>query len=117
MEFIVSAVIGALVAWGFVALARRAGRDVGLLTIEHTTPAPRLCATGTPYIGPTATDPDARRSGVGGALVAASIEWARAGGHDMISVDFDSQNPLSRPFWLGNGFHPTGHRLRRVLTT
>ncbi len=46
-------------------LGRRAGRDVGLLTIEHSTPAPRLCATGSPYIGATATDPEARRSGVG----------------------------------------------------
>jgi GNAT superfamily N-acetyltransferase len=98
-------------------LARRPGCDVGLLTIEHTTPAPRLCAAASPYIGATATDPDARRSGVGRALVHASIEWARARGHDMISVDFDSRNPLSRPFWLGNGFRPTGHRLRRVLTT
>jgi hypothetical protein len=32
-------------------LARGAERDVGLLTIEHTVPAPRLCATGSPYIG------------------------------------------------------------------
>jgi GNAT superfamily N-acetyltransferase len=98
-------------------LARRGGRDVGLLTIEHTTPAPRLCAADSPYIGPTATDPNARLAGVGSALVSASLAWARARGHDMISVDFDSQNPLSRPFWLGKGFRPTGHRLRRVLTT
>ncbi len=93
----------------------RAGRDVGLLTIEPTTPAPRLCATGAPYIGPTATDPGARRSGVGRALVAASLDWARSHGHETISVGFDSRNPRSRPFWLGNGFHPTGCRLRRVL--
>lgn len=96
-------------------LARRAGADVGLLTIERTSPAPRLCAAGAPYIGPTATDPDARRSGVGRALVHAAFEWANAGGHEMISVDFDAQNPLSRPFWLGNGFRPTGYRLRRTL--
>jgi len=98
-------------------LGRRSGRDVGLLTIEQATPAPRLCATGSPYIGPTATDPDARGTGVGRALVKASLEWARDGGHEMISVDFDSANPVSRPFWLSNGFRPTGHRLRRVLAT
>lgn len=97
-------------------LARREGRDVGLLTIEHTSPAPRLCAANVPYIGPTATDPEVRGSGVGQALVNASLEWARQHGHDTISVDFDSRNPLSRPFWLGNGFRPTGYRLRRVLT-
>lgn len=97
-------------------LARRNGRDVGLLTIEHTSPAPRLCATNAPYIGPTATDPEARESGVGRALVNASLEWARQRGHETISVDFDSRNLLSRPFWYGNGFRPTGYRLRRVLT-
>lgn len=96
-------------------LGRRGGRDVGLLTIEHTSPAPRLCAAGSPYIGVTATDPEARNSGVGRALVEASLEWARAEGHETISVDFDSRNLLSRPFWFGNGFRQTGHRLRRVL--
>ena len=93
----------------------RAGRDVGLLTIELTSPAPRLCAAGSPYIGATATDPEARGSGVGRTLVQASLTWARRGGHEMISVDFDSRNLLSRPFWCGNGFRQTGHRLRRVL--
>ena len=96
-------------------LACRDGRDVGLLTIEHTSPAPRLCAASTPYIGPTATVPEARGSGVGRALVNASLAWARRHGHETISVDFDSRNPLSRPFWFGNGFRPTGYRLRRVL--
>ena len=36
------------------------GRDVGLLTIELTSPVPRLCPDGQPYIGPTATLPGAR---------------------------------------------------------
>ena len=96
-------------------LGSRGGRDVGLLTIEHTSPAPRLCAASSPYIGATATDPEARGCGVGRALVGASLEWARAGGHQTISVDFDSRNLLSRPFWCGNGFRRTGYRLRRVL--
>lgn len=96
-------------------LGRRAGADIGLLTIEHTSPAPRLCPSDAPYIGPTATVADARCSGVGRALVQAALQWASERDHDVISVDFDSQNPLSRPFWLGNGFRPTGYRLRRVI--
>jgi GNAT superfamily N-acetyltransferase len=55
--------------------------------------------------------------GVGRSLLQAALQWARARDHASISVDFDSRNPLSRPFWLGNGFRPTGHRLRRVLAT
>lgn len=96
-------------------LARRDGVDVGLLTIERSSPAPRLCPANGPYIGPTATHPSARHRGIGRALVAAAVDWAQSAGHDMISVDFDSANPLSRPFWLGLAFRPTGYRVRRVI--
>lgn len=96
-------------------LAARGGHDVGLLTIERNSPAPRLCAAGTPYIGSTATKPDARRTGVGRSLLSAALRWSRAHGHDSISVDFDSRSPVSRPFWLDNGFCMTGSRVRRVL--
>jgi GNAT superfamily N-acetyltransferase len=96
-------------------LAAVDGRDVGLLTIELTSPAPRLCADGQPYIGPTATDPDARGRGVGRALVDAALTWAHVNGHRWVSVDFESANPLSRPFWLGNGFRPVGYGLLRIL--
>ena len=96
-------------------LARRDGVDVGLLTIERSAPAPRLCPPSGPYIGPTATHPDARGRGVGRALVAAAVDWVAAAGDAFIGVDFDAANPLSRPFWLGNGFQPTGYRVRRVI--
>jgi GNAT superfamily N-acetyltransferase len=96
-------------------LATLDGRDVGLLTIELTSPAPRLCPGGQPYIGPTATDPDARGRGVGRALVDTALTWAHAHGHRWVSVDFDSANPLSRPFWLGNGFQPVGYGVLRIL--
>jgi len=42
------------------------GQDVGLLTIELSSPAPRLCPDGEPYIGPTATLPAARRRSCAG---------------------------------------------------
>ena len=53
-----------------------APRLAGLLTIELTSPAPRLCPDGQPYIGPTATLPGAREKGVGHALVTAALAWA-----------------------------------------
>ena len=90
------------------------GRDVGLLTLETNSPAPRLCAHGA-HIGPTATRDDVRGLGVGTALVSAALEEARTQGHRQLSVDFDSRNPLSRPFWLGLGFVATGYRQRRVI--
>jgi GNAT superfamily N-acetyltransferase len=96
-------------------LARTGGRDVGLLTLELTSPAPRLCPDATPYIGPTATHPSVRGHGIGGALVRAALHWAHVNGYETVSVDFDSPNPLSRPFWLRMGFAPTGYRLRRTI--
>ena len=51
------------------------GRDVGLLTIDLTSPAPRLCSDGQPYIGATAT---ARTRG-GGALAGPSSPWRSPG--------------------------------------
>jgi GNAT superfamily N-acetyltransferase len=96
-------------------LARRDHRDVALVTVELTSPAPRLCPIAQPYIGPTATHPAARGQGTGTALVEAVLHWAHVTGYETVSVDFDSPNPLSRPFWLGVGFEPTGYRLRRTI--
>jgi len=91
------------------------GRDVGLLTIELTSPVPRLCPDGQPYIGPTATVPDARGRGVGHALVDAALTWSHDHGYQWVSVDFDTANPLSRPFWLNAGFHLTGYGVLRLI--
>ena len=91
------------------------GRDAGLLTIELTSPAPRLCPDGQPYIGPTATLPGARGQGVGHALVDAALTWAHARRYQWISVDFETANPLSRPFWLNDGFRPAGYGVLRLI--
>jgi GNAT superfamily N-acetyltransferase len=96
-------------------LATLDGRDVGLLTIELTSPAPRLCPDGQPYIGPTATLPGARGQGVGHALVDAALTCAYDRGYQWVSVDFDTANPLSRPFWLHAGFHPAGYDVGRLI--
>jgi GNAT superfamily N-acetyltransferase len=96
-------------------LAALGGDDVGLLTIELTSPVPRLCPDGQPYIGPTATVPAARGQGVGHALVDAALTWAHDHGYPWVSVDFETSNPLSRPFWLNAGFRPTGYGLFRLI--
>jgi GNAT superfamily N-acetyltransferase len=96
-------------------LATLDGHDVGLLTIELTSPAPRLCPDGQPYIGPTATLPGARGQGVGHALIDAALTWAYDHDYQWVSVDFETANPLSRPFWLNAGFHPAGYGVRRLI--
>jgi GNAT superfamily N-acetyltransferase len=96
-------------------LASLAGHDAGLLTIELTSPVPRLCPDGQPYIGPTATLPAARGQGVGHALVDTALTWAHDNGYQWVSVDFDTANPLSRPFWLHAGFRPAGYGVLRLI--
>jgi GNAT superfamily N-acetyltransferase len=96
-------------------LAALGADDVGLLTIELTSPVPRLCPDGQPYIGPTATVPAARGQGVGHALVDAALTWAHDHGYQWVSVDFETANALSRPFWLNAGFRPAGYGLLRLI--
>jgi GNAT superfamily N-acetyltransferase len=96
-------------------IATIGGRDAGLLTIELTSPAPRLCPHRQPYIGPTATLPEARRQGIGHALARAALTWAHANDYQWISVDYATANPLSRPFWQNAGFRPAGYGLLRLI--
>jgi GNAT superfamily N-acetyltransferase len=56
-----------------------------------------------------------RGQGIRYALVQRVLDWAHVNGHETVSVDFDSSNPLSRPFWLGLGFEATGYRVRRMI--
>jgi len=89
--------------------------DERQLTIASTTPAPRLCPAGQPYIGSTVTLPEARRRGVGRALIDAALNWTHRHGFRWISVDFEAANPMSRPFWLEAGLRPTGYGVLRLI--
>ncbi|MEM9516383.1 MAG: GNAT family N-acetyltransferase [Actinomycetota bacterium] len=97
-------------------IARVDGVDAGVLIVERVSPErERLLEHERPFIGPTATSPQHRGRGVAAALVAAAVAHAARHGHDSISVSFSSANPLSRPFWLGAGFQPTGYSVVRAI--
>jgi GNAT superfamily N-acetyltransferase len=96
-------------------LARLDGHDLGLLTLELTSPSPLLTADDAPYIGPTAVDPASRGTGVGRALVDAALRWCREQDLHHVGVSFNPPNLSSRPFWQGCGFRPTGWKLARRL--
>ncbi|MEM1334941.1 MAG: GNAT family N-acetyltransferase [Actinomycetota bacterium] len=97
-------------------VARADAIDVGLLMLESVAPDDgRLIEYEQPFIGPTATAPGHRSRGVGTALVGRAVELARERGHDVLGVSFSSANPLSRPFWLGHGFVPTGYTALRAV--
>jgi GNAT superfamily N-acetyltransferase len=57
--------------------------------------------------------PEARRGGVGKALLAHSIRWAQEQGHRWCALHVYAANTSGASFWFGNGFRPLEHRLRR----
>lgn len=96
-------------------LAHRDGHDLGLLTLEFTSPAPLLTADDAPFVGPTVVDPASRGTGVGRTLVDAAVRWCREHDLERIGVSFNTSNLSSRSFWRGYGFKPTGWKLARRL--
>ena len=43
--------------------------------------------------------PEARRSGIGGALLQRAVDWARDAGFGRLFVEHETANPLGVPFW------------------
>jgi GNAT superfamily N-acetyltransferase len=52
--------------------------------------------------------PEARRVGVGGALVDAVIEWARSNGVNRLLLDVADRNPPAIALYARKGFEPNG---------
>lgn len=81
-------------------LATRAGEDIGLVTgapYDHTAGLFSMWV-----------HPSARGAGVGRALVAVVIAWARAEGHEHIRLDVSDDNEAAIRLYAACGFNPTG---------
>lgn len=52
--------------------------------------------------------PEARRSGVAGALVGVVVEWAREQGFDSLRLEVTDENEPARRLYEAMGFRPTG---------
>ena len=61
------------------------------------------------------TAPEARGSGVGGALLARSMTWARDAGYERCVLGFLTANLVAARFWQGQGFRPLVYRLCRQV--
>lgn len=55
---------------------------------------------------------DARKCGIGGALVDAVIAWARAAGHPRLFLDVGDDNLAAIALYTSRGFEPTGQTAR-----
>jgi ribosomal protein S18 acetylase RimI-like enzyme len=70
---------------------------------------------GVAHLGYAAVLPEARGSGAGLALTAASFAWARERGYDAMVTDWRVTNLLSSRFWPNRGFRTTFLRLHRHI--
>jgi GNAT superfamily N-acetyltransferase len=96
-------------------IASRRGRDVGVISVGPGFGSPLYVPDGAAYIAATAVVPDARGTGVGGALVEAAFTWARERGHRAACLHFHPANPTSSAFWPGVGFVQVMAHMRRRL--
>jgi diamine N-acetyltransferase len=67
------------------------------------------------YIYQIGVDDDARRQGVGTALITFTRDWARALGVTALQVDHWAFNVRARNFFEASGFSPVKIMMRQVL--
>jgi len=87
-------------------VAYQDGRPVGMQTFHEQNFEEMAQPERTVYLFQGVTDPEARGSGVGTALLARSMAWARAAGYERCTLHFLSANIAGARFWLNNGFVP-----------
>jgi GNAT superfamily N-acetyltransferase len=96
-------------------IARRDGRDIGVLSVGPGLGSPLYVPDGAVYIAATAVLDGERGSGAGAALVDAALAWARDHGHAAACLHFSTANLTSTAFWTGVGFTPVMTHLQRRL--
>jgi ribosomal protein S18 acetylase RimI-like enzyme len=89
-----------------VFVAEQKGEVVGYVVLEKKTRPPVLAHSHYGAFGEICVAPAARRTGVGEALVAAGLKWFEGEGLSVIEVGYAANNPMSVPFWEGQGFRP-----------
>ncbi len=97
-------------------VAYREGRPVGMQTFLRPgfTP-PTIDHETDVYLYEGVVEPDVRSGGVGRALLAHAMAWARGLGYRTCTLHFASNNPSGAPFWLGQGFVPVEHSMDRII--
>jgi GNAT superfamily N-acetyltransferase len=88
------------------------------LFVEPTSPEWHLAKQQAPdrsvYLFLACTAPDARSGGIGAALLARGMSWAREAGYERCAVHYLTASRAA-PFWRGLGFQPISQWLSRVV--
>jgi GNAT superfamily N-acetyltransferase len=85
-------------------VAVRDGLDVGMVRCARDE-----AAFETAWLISMWVAPEVRRTGVGGELVDAVIEWARSNGVNRLLLDVADHNASAIALYIGKGFEPNGH--------
>lgn len=97
-------------------VAERDGQIVGHAVVYRRPPGDlRVPEDGNIDLAHAATRPEVRGTGVGLALTAHVLAWARANGFASMTTDWRSVNLLSSRFWPRRGFRPTHVRMYRAV--
>jgi GNAT superfamily N-acetyltransferase len=98
-------------------IARRDGRAIGMHVLQPPPPwlSALLRSERSTYLLHGYTEAAARGGGVGRALLARSLAWAREAGHAHCLLHFLAANVSGARFWLAAGFRPIELRLRRAV--
>jgi GNAT superfamily N-acetyltransferase len=84
-------------------VAVKGDRDVGMVRCSHDESAEETAWLISMWVAP-----EARRAGVGGALVDAVIDWARSNGVRRLLLDVADHNAAAIALYARKGFKPNG---------
>jgi GNAT superfamily N-acetyltransferase len=96
-------------------IAERAGQPVGHLLLYRRPAGDLRVPDASIDLADAATLPEVRGTGVGLALTASAIEWARVNSYRTIITDWRMTNLAASRFWPARGFRPTFYRLYRSI--
>ena len=95
-------------------IAELDGRSVGHLLLWTGRTGLRI-PDGSIDLAAASTEPEARGAGVGRALTAHALTWAKEHGHPAMTTDWRMTNLLASRFWPKRGFRPTFLRMYRSI--
>jgi GNAT superfamily N-acetyltransferase len=84
-------------------LGVRAGQVVGLVVVHPSTSAPGDAGLAAMWVAP-----EARGTGIAGALISAGVRWARGRGHPRVRLWINDANTVAARLYARHGFVPTG---------
>ncbi len=85
-------------------IAEEAGACVGFCIARHEQAPPLAAESSRVAVTELLVERSARRRGVGRALVAAALDWARARGAARVEVRVAARNAEGQAFWRAQGF-------------